>query len=176
MTPMTGISQAQIRGKRILVTGGAGEMARYACTAMVAASEVELVLVSDRALGRAEAAAVELGPKARAMVLDVSDEQALTAAMADVDVVLNCAGPFYLFGVKVLTSAIATGTHYLDIADDWEPTLEMLELDDQAREAGITAVIGMGSSPGISNLLALLCMNELDTVDRVITAWRTGHV
>ena len=43
-----------------------------------------------------------------------------------------------------------------------------------ARAAGVTAVIGMGASPGTSNLLALLAMNECDTVDRVVTAWRIG--
>jgi saccharopine dehydrogenase-like NADP-dependent oxidoreductase len=48
----------------------------------------------------------------------------------------------------------------------------MLELDDRAREAGVTAVIGMGASPGISNLLAVAAMNACDQVDRVYTGWR----
>lgn len=151
-------------------------MAKYACKALAAADEVELVLVSDRDEERAEKLAVELGPKARGLALDISDSEALAKALADVDIVLNCAGPFYLFGREVLSAAIAAGTHYLDICDDWEPTLEMLELDQAARDAGITAVIGMGSSPGTSNLLAMLCMNELDAVDRVFTAWRIGGV
>ena len=173
---MTNISVDQTGRKRILVTGGAGEMAKYACMALAAADEVELLLVSDRDRERAEKLAAGLGPKAQALVLDISDEGALNKTLADVDVVLNCAGPFYLFGRKVLSAAIVSGTHYLDIADDWEPTLEMLELDDEARAAGITAVIGMGSSPGTSNLLAMLCMNELDTADRVFTAWRIGGI
>lgn len=172
---MTNGSDSKV-GKRVLVTGGAGEMARYACQALVAADEVDLVVVSDRDEERAEKVAVDLGPKARPLGLNISDEEALSAALADVDAVLNCAGPFYLFGRKVLSAAIAAGAHYLDICDDWEPTLDMLELDDAARAAGITAVIGMGSSPGTSNLLAMLCMNELDTVDRVFTAWRIGGV
>lgn len=151
-------------------------MAKYACAALAAADEVELVLVSDRDAERACRVADELGPKAQPLALDISDDQALSQALADVDIVLNCAGPFYLFGRKVLSAAIASGTHYLDIADDWEPTLEMLELDDEARAAGVTAVIGMGSSPGTSNLLAMLCMNELDTIDRVFTAWRIGGI
>ncbi|GAA5108266.1 hypothetical protein [Haloechinothrix salitolerans] len=74
----------------------------------------------------------------------------------------------------MLSAAIATTTNYLDICDDWEPTLQMLELDGAARAAGVTAVIGMGASPGSSNLLALLAMNQCDTVDRVYTAWRAG--
>ncbi|WP_116198589.1 saccharopine dehydrogenase family protein [Amycolatopsis circi] len=163
-------------GKRILVTGGAGEMAKYACRALADSDEVGLVLVSDRDFDRAKAVAAELGPKAEALALDISDSEALGKALADVDVVLNCAGPFYRFGREVLSAAIAAQTHYLDICDDWEPTIDMLELDDAARAAGITAIIGMGSSPGTSNLLAMLCMTELDQVDKVYTAWSIGGI
>ena len=108
------------------------------------------------------------------MELDISDSHALHGALAGVDMARDTAGPFYRFGRQVLSAAINTRTNYLDICDDWEPTLEMLELDDAAREAGVTAVIGMGASPGISNLLAMTAMNGCDTVDRVYTAWRIG--
>lgn len=170
---MTATSLNQKTG-RILVTGGAGEMGAYACRALVKADEVHQVLVADRDLQRAEACAAVLGPKAIAVDLDISDGDALRRSLADVDIVLNTAGPFYRFGREVLSAAIETQTDYLDICDDWEPTLEMLELDDTARAAGVTAVIGMGASPGISNLLAMTAMNGCDTVDRVYTAWRIG--
>ena len=162
------------RGKRILVTGGAGEMAQYACRALAKADEVDAVIVADRDEKKARDFITELGPKAEALALDISDAEALSQALADVDIVLNCAGPFYRFGREVLSAAIAAGTHYLDICDDWEPTLEMLELSDAARAAGVTAVIGMGASPGTSNMLALLCMNQLDEVDEMYTVWRAG--
>ncbi|GAA3649455.1 saccharopine dehydrogenase NADP-binding domain-containing protein [Nocardioides ginsengisoli] len=171
---MTNTEPHQAATRRILVTGGAGEMAAYACRALAKADEVEHLVVADRDLDRAERLAAELGPKAVPMDLDISDAEALSQALADVDIVLNCAGPFYRFGREVLSAAISTRTHYLDICDDWEPTLEMLELDDAARAAGITAVIGMGASPGTSNLLAMLAMNQCDTVDRVVTGWRAG--
>jgi saccharopine dehydrogenase-like NADP-dependent oxidoreductase len=162
------------RGKRILVTGGAGEMAQYACRALAKADEVDLVLVADRDEKRARDFVTELGPKAEALTLDISDAEALSKALIDVDIVLNCAGPFYRFGREVLSAAIAAGTNYLDICDDWEPTLEMLELSDAARAAGVTAVIGMGASPGTSNMLAQLCMKQLDDVDKMYTVWRAG--
>jgi hypothetical protein len=71
----------------------------------------------------------------------------------------------------VLRAAIAAGVHYLDINDDWESTEAMLELDEDARSAGVTAVIGMGASPGISNLLACLAMRELDEVEEIIAGF-----
>jgi saccharopine dehydrogenase-like NADP-dependent oxidoreductase len=50
----------------------------------------------------------------------------------------------------------------------------MLELDEAARQAGITAIIGMGASPGVSNLLAVKAMAALDAVDTLITGWGMG--
>ena len=34
-------------------------------------------------------------------------------------------------------------------------------MDENARKAGISALVGMGSSPGISNLLVKFCANAL---------------
>ena len=160
--------------KRVLVTGGAGEMGAYACTALAKADEVSELLIADRDLSKATTLADQLGPKARPLLLDISDADAVHMSLVDVDIVLNTAGPFYRFGRSVLMAAIATGTNYVDICDDWEPTLEMLELDDEARSAGVTAVIGMGASPGTSNMCARLAMDELNSVDRVYTVWRAG--
>jgi len=171
---MTTNSATGLERKRILVTGGAGEMGAYACRLLAKSDAIAEVFVADRDPYRAAALADQLGPTATPLTLDISDSDALTAALADVDIVLNTAGPFYRFGREVLSASIATQTNYLDICDDWEPTLEMLDLDDAARAAGVTAVIGMGASPGSSNLLALLAMDQCDTVDRVFTAWRAG--
>ena len=63
---------------------------------------------------------------------------------------------------------------YFDICDDWRPTLELLELSDKAKKAGITAIIGIGASPGLTNLMAVLAYNELDEVDEIITGWGIG--
>ncbi len=44
-------------------------------------------------------------------------------------------------------------------------------LHEEARLAGITAVIGLGASPGITNLLAVLAARELDRVEAIYTVW-----
>ncbi|WP_018655511.1 saccharopine dehydrogenase family protein [Actinomadura flavalba] len=109
--------------------------------------------------------------RVRALGLDVRDVVALAAAMRGVDVVVNTVGPFFRFGVPVLRAAIAAGCDYIDICDYWEPTVEMLGLDGAARAAGVTALVGMGASPGVSNLLAVTAARELDRVDRIVTGW-----
>lgn len=54
----------------------------------------------------------------------------------------------------MLRAAIKAGVNYVDICDDYDATVEQLKMDEEAKEAGIKAVIGMGSSPGLANLLA----------------------
>ncbi len=95
----------------------------------------------------------------------------LGLAAAGVDLVLNCAGPFFRLGVPALEAAIETRTAYLDICDDPEPTLAMLALDERARRAWTFAVIGMGASPGLSNLLAARAARRLERVDDCFTVW-----
>ena len=62
----------------------------------------------------------------------------------------------------------------MDICDDWEPTVEMLKLDQVAKVAGVSAMVGLGVSPGISNMLALIAMQELDSVSTLYTGWDLG--
>lgn len=156
---------------RILALGGAGGMGRAAAEFLVNADEVERVVIADIDAARAESVARQLGGKAIGSGLDVTDRAALDAALTDCDLVVNTVGPFFRFAVPILSAAIELGRNYIDICDDWEPTLDMLALNDRARARGVAAVIGMGASPGVTNLLALRAGRELDTVTTVLTGW-----
>lgn len=159
---------------RVIVIGGAGDMGRVACLTTAADPHISSVTVADRDAEKARELAGELGEKGQWRHVDVMDQESLDSAVATADLVLNTVGPFYLFGKPVLESAIREGKHYADIADDWEPTVEMLALDEEARAAGITALVGMGASPGVSNLLAAAAHAQLDSVDTLFTVWRGG--
>jgi saccharopine dehydrogenase (NAD+, L-lysine-forming) len=57
----------------------------------------------------------------------------------------------------------------VDVCDDLDATENMLVLDEAARKAGVSAVIGMGNSPGLANIFARYCADQLlsqvDAVD-----------
>jgi len=141
---------------------GCGGMGRYAAKTVVGFDFVDDLTIADLDAAGAAHLASTLGPKAHGAGVDVTDASALEHLLAGADTVLNTVGPFFRFGPPVLRAAIRARCHYLDINDDWESTVAMLAMDDEARAAGITAVIGMGASPGISNLLAGIAMRELD--------------
>ncbi|MER5619996.1 saccharopine dehydrogenase NADP-binding domain-containing protein [Streptosporangium sp. NPDC002544] len=159
---------------KILALGGPGAMGRVAVRVATGLPGVQEIVVADRDVDAARRLVRELaGSRVRmsARKVDVADEAELDATLEEADVVLNTVGPFYRFGLGVLRAAIRTRTHYLDICDDWEPALQMLDLDAEARIAGVCAVVGMGASPGISNLLAARAVARLDTVTDLYTAW-----
>lgn len=146
-------------------------MGRYAAATAARLDFVDELVVADLDGTAAAAAAASYGAKARGAAVDVRDPAALARLFAGASAVLNTVGPFFRLGPPVLRAAIAAGVHYLDINDDWESTEAMLAMDTDARAAGVTAVIGMGASPGISNLLACMALGELDEVDEVIAGF-----
>lgn len=150
-----------------LVVLGAGGMGRYAARTAAGFDFVDELVVADLDATAAGRLAEELAPGARGVRVDVTDATELAALFGGADAVLNTVGPFFRLGPPVLRAAIDAGCHYLDINDDWESTEAMLAMDAAARERGVTAVIGVGASPGISNLLAATAIDQLDEVEAV---------
>jgi len=101
--------------------------------------------------------------------VDAEDKSSLVGAIRDADVVLNAIGPFYLYGPRVLEAALEAGVDYVDVCDDVDATVRMLAMHDRAVERGVRALVGMGSSPGLSNVLVRLAaeslLDEIEAVD-----------
>ncbi len=160
---------------KILMLGGCGDMGRMAVVSLLSSPLVEKVTIADKNYEVAQRY-VELAnsDKLSAVEIDITNEEELIPLISSHDLVANTIGPFYKFGVPVLKAAIKAKRHYVDICDDWKPTLDMLGLNEEAQNAGITAIIGIGASPGITNLLAVKAYSELDEVNKIITAWGIG--
>lgn len=159
---------------KVVALGGAGDVGRTVVREASRLEGLRELVVADLDLERARAAAESVGDAPANVTtaqIDVTRQEDLERLLSDADFVVNMIGPFYRFGVPILDAAIRTRTHYLDICDDWEPTLEMLSRNAAAKAAGVTAIIGMGASPGALNLLALCAARELDEVTDLYTTW-----
>lgn len=156
---------------KVLILGGGGEMGRIAAREAASYDFVETVTVADMNHKAALAVANSLGSKVAAFQCDATAPSELHPLLAVHDVVLNTIGPFYRFGVPILHAVITAGKHYADICDDWEPTLEMLQLDSLAKANNVVAIIGIGASPGLTNLLAMVAASSLDQTDELLTGW-----
>lgn len=160
---------------KIVVLGAAAHMAQPALHYLNEQSIVNEIVLTDIYEARLRQIADQLGSKASTQPLNINDNEALASIMsADVHLVMNFIGPYYRFKTLALETAIKNGIHYLDLCDDYDVTMEALKLDGLAKENGVTAITGMGASPGITNVLARLGADVLDTVDEINTYWVVG--
>jgi saccharopine dehydrogenase-like NADP-dependent oxidoreductase len=139
---------------------GSGAMGGAAAR-LLARHPVDLFVLdtdAERAKGLAEVTG------SRAMTVDGSTE-ALVGALRDVDALAACLP--YRLNLSVMEAALTAGCPYADLGGLYHTTLRQLELDERFRRAGLPAVVGIGMAPGITNLLARLAADRLDSVESV---------
>lgn len=152
----------------VIVLGGCGAVGRVTAKTLAQHEAFDHVVIADIDLARAQGLAAEMGPKVSAMQVDAGDVGAVRDAIRGARVVVNCTGPFYRFARPCLQGAIDAGVDYVDVNDDVDATLDLLSMDEAVRVAGIRALIGMGNSPGVTNLLGKFLADEfLDETDSV---------
>ncbi|MDD5648055.1 MAG: saccharopine dehydrogenase NADP-binding domain-containing protein [Dehalococcoidia bacterium] len=156
--------------KKIVVLGGAGTMGFEAVKLLLDRTEAEITVAdaSVKGLKRVEA---ELGKKVKTAGADVNDREALVKLLKGADVAISTVGPFYKYAAAVIKAAIEARVNMVDIDDDFDATKDSLDLDEAARKAGVTAIIGMGASPGVTNLVAKLGASRLDRTDDIRLYW-----
>jgi hypothetical protein len=101
--------------------------------------------------------------------LDASDPQAVAAAVEGCAVCVNCAD--YRLNLEVMRGCLAAGVHYVDLGGLFHVTRRQLELDGDYRRAGLTAIAGMGSAPGKTNLLARAAVERLGAPPSRMEIW-----
>ena len=101
--------------------------------------------------------------------VDARDPASLSAALEGADVVVNAAD--YRLNLDVMRGALGAGAHYVDLGGLFHVTREQLELDDEFRDAGLTAVLGLGSAPGKTNLLAAAAARRLGSEPVSMEIW-----
>lgn len=160
---------------KVLALGGTGDMGRMAVAILLESPNVTSITVADKNYERAQYLVDLVGSeKLKVVEIDVTQKTNLIKLISSHDLVMNTVGPFYKFATVILEAVIEARKPYVGICDDWKPTLDLLEMDNNAKNAGITAIIGMGASPGITNLMAVIACSKLDKVDELITAWGYG--
>jgi lysine 6-dehydrogenase len=93
----------------------------------------------------------------------------LVDALAGCNVLVNSAS--YRVNLEAMRASLEAGCHYLDLGGLYWMTAEQLRRfappdgDDEFERAGLLAVLGIGSAPGKTNLMAKLATRELGDAD-----------
>jgi saccharopine dehydrogenase-like NADP-dependent oxidoreductase len=160
---------------KILALGGAGDMGRMAVAILLESQQISSITIADKNYDRAKHFVELVGSnRLSAFEIDVTEHENLVELISSHDLVLNTTGPFYKYDTMILNAVIEAKKPYIDICDDWKPTLSLLDMNKRTKKAEITSIIGMGASPGLTNLMAVIACSELDEIDELITAWGMG--
>ena len=159
---------------RVLVIGGTGGMGQGVARDLIKQGQIAEVILGDINIdpNRVQEK-LKVSEKVSLVKIDVNDHNGMVEAIKKVDVVVNCAGPFYKTAVAVARAAVEAKVNYIDICDDYEAAeiLFASDIDKAAKEAGITVLTGMGSDPGTNNVLVKWYANKLDRVDEIYLYW-----
>jgi len=120
---------------------GAGRTGRRIAEHLVPAG------VTVTVAGRHPSTFVHLAEELGASVVGADTTHLVDAMPADVDLVLNAAGPFGLTAVPVAQAALAHDAHYVDLSNELGPIEALLGLDELFRARGrlLVPAAGFGS-------------------------------
>jgi short subunit dehydrogenase-like uncharacterized protein len=126
-------------------------------------------ILAGRNAAKVEALANRYGFDFRAF--DLSDPSKLDAALSEVEFVLHCAGPFSLTSAAMVEACLRTKRHYLDITGEISVFEAMAARSEQAQEAGIMIMPGVGFDVVPSDCLAKHLKNRLPSATHLTLAF-----
>ncbi len=155
---------------KVVVLGGAGVVGSTVVKTLAKHEEFQEVVLADINEGKAKQIINETKGKNVSFVkFDATDPSSIKNAVVGADVVVNTVGPFFQFVKPIITTVMEEGINYVDVCDDVDVTIDLLEMDESMRNKEVSALIGMGSSPGVTNILAKLSaemlLDDVESVD-----------
>lgn len=119
----------------------------------------------DRALYVADLCNKKYGNKVKAVKCDVSNFDALVNVIKGSDLVINEVN--YYYNCHVMDACLEAKVNYMDIGGLYVETIKQVKYMDKFKAAGLIAIIGIGGTPGVTNVCARWAADQLDTIDEI---------
>lgn len=150
---------------KILVLGGYGEMGRISVIDLFETFKGEII-VAGRSKEKAKGFVNSFkSKKVKWVQADINQFEKLTQILSDCDVVINATQ--YNMNLKVMAAALSAEVNYIDLGGLFHITRKQLKLDKKFKKAGITAIIGCGATPGITNIMAAYGAKFFDRINSI---------
>lgn len=153
---------------KTLVLGASGQIGAYTVQDLVEFYKAEVVATSrSRANVKKAMTDVGVAERVKIMELDASkpEDVAKLAKAEGVETVVNCS--WYQTNLAAMEACLQAGSHYTDLGGFFDTTLKQLQLNDKWKKAGLNATIGLGSTPGLTNVAGAAGAAKLDKVDTI---------
>ena len=151
---------------RIFVLGGAGKMGCISVQGLANDERVDEVIIADLDMDQATIVADTIGsPKISIQEVDINDEEGLVRSLDGADACLNAT--VYYMNLQVMEACLQAGVPYTDMGGLFFTTRKQLDLHNRFESAGVSAVLCMGSAPGVPNIQTRYAADRLDTIESI---------
>ncbi|HYA25269.1 MAG TPA: saccharopine dehydrogenase NADP-binding domain-containing protein [Terriglobales bacterium] len=164
---------------RILIVGGAGLMSAGTARDLLSnlSSGVTKIIAADASVERLDALKKSLAdPRLETRVFDVSDRAALVSLLRDCDLCINGVPTFAGFQMAIFEACLEAKRPYVDYGGMGVYTVRQKAQHAKWKDAAATAVLGLGSDPGLSNIICRAVADRLDRIDRINLYWAATKI
>lgn len=160
---------------RVIVIGGLGNFGARICRRLALEPGLELVATGRKPVSGAAFFGATSAITTAALDIDSADLQTRLAQLQP-GLVIHCAGPYQGQDYRVALAACAVGAHYLDLSDGRDFVADFsAAVDSAAQAAGVLAVTGASSLPGLSSAVVDHLSAGWARLDSVQTAIAPGQ-
>lgn len=137
---------------RFIVLGGYGAMGRITVRDLFETSQESEVIIVGRDQHKAQQYAASFrNHRVQGRAVDVNNQRALVRLLDTGAVVINALP--YALNLKVMRAAFVAHAHYIDLGGLYAVTKQQLKLHHQFKKHNLLAVLGCGSTPGVTNVM-----------------------
>lgn len=153
-------------GSKFVVLGGYGIIGEVVVLDLFRRCKDCEIVIAGRNLSKAKKYADSFKSKrVRAVELNISDVKSTAILLKGADVVVNCLQ--YYFNIEVMNACLKAKTNYVDLGGLFHLTKKQLRLNNKFAKIDKIAIIGCGSTPGITNVMAAYGGKFLDNVKSI---------
>ena len=160
---------------KIAILGGAGLMGQGIIRDLVSDRTIidfSAIRICDLSSERMDALIDELkDPRISSFDLDVTLPDQLAEAVSGADLCINTVPTLAGHQMTIFEAALAAKVNYMDLGGLGVFTVKQLAEHERFKEAGVTAVLGVGADPGMSNVICRAVADALDTIERINLYW-----
>lgn len=151
---------------RIAVYGAYGHTGKFIVSELYRQGYKNLILC-----GRDYNKVADLGrlyPDLELKTADIHNAASLDDAFRDVEIIINCAGPYLDTAAPIIKSALRSGSHYIDLTAEQKSVLDIFEeFSEQANKKGILVIPAAAFYGGLADLLATALTSDWEHTDEI---------
>jgi len=164
---------------RILILGGAGRMSAGTARDLLSDLSTGIDSVTAADADPATLAALKQSlpdPRLSTRVLDIRNHDVLLSLLTECDLCINGVPTFAGFQMAIFEACFEVKRTYVDFGGMGIYTVRQTAEHEKWKKADVTAVIGLGSDPGLSNIICRCVADRLERVDRINLYWASTKV